>query len=311
MSNSSFSYLVTSYNQPKFCAYTTWSNYPITFAINNMVGLQPYGIFINRNNTIYVTDQENGRIHIWFDDSANPTSTLAEYLSVPSSIFVTAKGDIYVNNDNLTGQIDKWSLDTNTSVVAMNIGGKCFGLFVDINDTLYCSMRDLHQVVAKSLNNVSDILTIVAGMGCIGNTTNKLNLPHGIFVNINFDLYVADCGNNRIQLFQSNQLSGTTVAGEGAINTITLSCPTGIVLDADNYLFIVDSNNNRIVGSGPNGFRCLAGCSPSWCSSSNQLNHPLSLSFDNYGNMFVVDRDNHRIQKFLLSSNSSGKNENI
>jgi hypothetical protein len=232
-------------------------------------------------------------------------------LLTPYSIFVTIDGDIYVNNDKLMGRIDKWSLNTNTSVVAMDVGQKCFGLFVDINDILYCSMRDHHQVVIKSLNSVSDVLTTVAGIGCSGSTSNRLNSPHGIFVNINFDLYVADCGNNRIQLFQSDQLDGITVAGDGATDTISLRCPTGIVLDADNYLFIVDSSNHRIVGSGPNGFRCLVGCSRSFCSASSPLNQPWSLSFDSYGNMFVTDQNNHRIQRFLLSTNSFGKNKNL
>lgn len=310
-SHTSFRYLVTPYNRPKFHKYATWSNDPITFAINSTVGLQPYGIFINKNNTIYVADRENGRIQIWLDGHVTPTKTLAGYLSMPYSIFVTTDGNIYVDNGNLTGQIDKWSLSTNMSTVAMNSREKCFGLFIDINDMLYCSMRDRHQVVAKPLNIVSDILTVVAGMGCIGNTSNKLNSPHGIFVNNNFDLYVADCGNNRIQLFRPNQLHGITVAGEGATDTIALDCPTAIVLDADHNLFIVDSNNNRIVGSGPNGFQCLVGCSDSSCLPSNRLNHPISISFDNHGNMFITDRDNHRIQKFLLSSNSAGRNENI
>ncbi|CAF4128305.1 unnamed protein product, partial [Rotaria sordida] len=72
------------------------------------------------------------------------------------------------------------------------------------------------------------------------------------------------------------QLNGITLAGNGAINTITLNCPSGIVLDADNYLFIVDSSNHRIVRSGPNGFRCLVGCYGGG-SASNQLLNPQTI----------------------------------
>jgi sugar lactone lactonase YvrE len=169
-------------------------------------------------------------------------------------------------------------------------------------------MQSSHQVVTKSLNSVSNILTTVAGTGCYGSTSYMLNTPYGIFVDTNFDLYVADCYNQRIQLFQSGQLSGLTLAGSTtSITTITLSYPTGIVLDADKYLFIVDNGNGRIVGSGPNGFRCLVGCLGSWGSTSNQLYWPISLSFDSYGNMFVTDTDNSRIQKFILLNNTHGK----
>ena len=270
-----------------------------------MVGSQPYGIYINSNNTIYVADRMNGRIQIWFSNSINPAKTISSNLSMPYSIFVRINGDIYIDNGmNSTGRVDKRTLNRNTSVAAMYVGQKCFGLFVDIKDDLYCSIRELHQVVAKLINSIADVFRIAAGIGCPGSASDMLHLPSGIFVNINFDLYIADCGNDRIQLFQSNPLNGTTVVGRGAVGTISLNCPTGIILDADNYLFIVDGENHRIIGSGPNGFRCLIGCSGSSGSGSNQLNNPWSISFDSHSNIFVTDRNNHRIQKFILVSNS-------
>jgi len=242
---------------------------------------------------------------VWFDNSINPTRTISGNLASPWSLFVTTSGDIYVDNGNPNGRVDKWELNTNSSVPAMYVGSSCLGLFVDINDTLYCSLCNLHQVVTKSLNSDSNITRTVAGNGTAGSTSNMLSGPHGIFVNINLDLYVADYGNNRIQLFQFGQLNATTVASSSP--TITLDGPTGIVLDADGYLFIVDCGNNRIVGSGLNGFRCLVGCSEIGSSASNELWSPQTLGFDSYGNIFVTDWTNNRIQKFVLSTNSCGK----
>jgi DNA-binding beta-propeller fold protein YncE len=173
-------------------------------------------------------------------------------------------------------------------------------------------MHDLHQVVKRWLSDNATTLTTVAGTGNCSSASNMLCGPYGIFVDTNFDLYVADCRNNRIQLFRSGQLTATTVAGiSSSTTTISLICPTGIVLDADKYLFIVDNDNHRIVGSSLNGFRCLVGCSGSYGSASNQLSYPFSLSFDSYGNIFVTDQDNNRTQKFLLSTNSCGKHKNI
>ena len=248
---------------------------------------------------------------MWTNNSVNPTTTVYGALSFPNSLFVTTSGDVYVDN-GYNYRVDRLTLNTNISVSVMHVYGPCSGLFVDINDTLYCSMYFNHQVIKQWLNDNTSTSTTAAGTGVNDSTSNTLSCPWGIFVNINFDLYVADSSNNRIQLFHAGHLNGTTVAGNGSTNfTISLNHPTGIVLDADNYLFIVDRSNNRIVGSGPNGFHCLVGCNGSSGAASNQLDHPTTLSFDSYGSMYVTDTNNNRIQKFDLLTNSCGKCENI
>ncbi|CAF4129009.1 unnamed protein product [Adineta steineri] len=139
---------------------------------------------------------------------------------------------------------------------------------------------------------------VAAGTSIQGSDLNHLDGPGGIFVDVNLDLYVTDCGNHRVQLFQSGELNGITVAGSESLNpTIELWCPNGIVLDAEKYLFIVELGNSRIVGSGLSGFRCLVGCYGEG-SQSSQLNEPFSFSFDRFGNIFVADESNHRIQQF-------------
>ncbi len=229
-------------------------------------------------------------------------------------MFVTNNGDIYIDDGGSNGRVVKWISNTDTFVTVMNVDSACWGLFIDINDTLYCSMHISHKVVKRWLNDTVMTSTIVAGTGNNSSASNELNEPRGIFVDVNFDLYVADCVNDRIQLFQVGQSDGKTVAGNASPNvTIQLDCPTGIVLDAEKYLFIVDQGNDRIVGSGPNGFRCLVGCDrdyhdwDDYYDESSQLSTPFTLSFDSYGNMFVTDRGNGRIQKFLLLENSCGK----
>jgi sugar lactone lactonase YvrE len=233
----------------------------------------------------------------------------------PTSLFVATTGDIYIGNDykattppkNWRSRISKWSLSTKSFSIILGVDKSCTGLFIDANNTLYCSMTEKHQVVKKSLNDNVNTSITAAGTGQQGLQANKLQKPYGIFVDIKFHLYVADCGNDRIQRFKPGQLNGTTVVGSTAPETTTLKCPTGIVLDADGYIFIVDSKNNRIVGSGAHGFRCLVGCSTKGGSESHQLHNPRGLSFDSSGNIFVVDWGNSRIQKFTLAKKSCGK----
>ena len=126
-----------------------------------------------------------------------------------------------------------------------------------------------------------------------------LKYPWGIFVDINLDLYVADRDNNRIQLFRLNQRNGITVAGkESSEVTIELKEPTGIVLDGDQHLFIVDNGNHRIIRSDENGFHCIFGCFGEG-ATNDKLSYPITMSFDSYGNIYVIDQSNHRVQKIL------------
>ncbi|CAF1028353.1 unnamed protein product [Adineta steineri] len=293
-----------SYNLPKFSAYATWSSNGITLFNSATIGTYPYGLFVDTNNTLYVCEYSQNIIQVSLENSTTPIRYISGGLSRPYTTFVTLNGDVYIDNGYAYNQVDKWTLNSTTNVLAMNVKGTCCGLFIDIYNTIYCSQCTIHQVVTKSLNSISNMWIVVAGTDCSGSTSSTLNNPRGIFVDTNLNLYIADYTNNRIQLFISNQLNAITVAGSGASSTITLSNPSGVVLDADGYLFITDSSNQRIIGSGPNGYRCLVGCSQVAGSASNQLNNPLTLSFDSHGNIFVTDTNNHRIQKFYLTTNN-------
>ncbi len=300
-----FYFLAVSYNQPKFCPDATWNENAITFADQSIVGQNPQGILVDTNNTVYVAAPNVNRVYVWLEGSMSPIIPNFSAMFDPHSIFVTIAGEIYASSE-VNKRVEKSTLNATQSII-MNASADCFVIFVDINNNLYCVMRGEHKVIKKSLNNPTDPATTVAGNGSSGSLSNMLNAPWGIFVDINFDLYVADTDNHRIQLFKSGELNGTTVAGNGALGTIVLGGPAGIVLDADKYLFILERYNHRIVGQGPNGFRCLVGCSGSFGSESNQLKKPYAFSFDSYGNMFVSDDQNNRIQKFILSINCRSK----
>ena len=282
-----------SFNQPRFRSGAIWNSNATAFANESESVL-----FINSNNSIYIANKKTGEILIWYNgNNDKPSKKISSNLSNLSSIFVTTNGDIYLDN----GRIDKWiaANETWTSVM-MNVTSTCYAIFIDIYESLYCSMFDKHRVNRKWLNGRTVIVA--------GSELNTLNHPWGIFVDINSDLYVADSGNNRIQLFRWNQRNGITVAGKGSSKvTIELNEPSGIVLDGDRHLFIVDSGNHRIIGSDENGFRCIFGCSGESGSTNDKLSNPHTMSFDSYGNIYVTDRDNHRIQKMSLSKKSDRK----
>ena len=279
-------FVVRSFNQPKFCPNASWNPNAITFADQIVVGILPHNIFITTKNMIVVPQRESGQILIWRDNTTgNPTRKILANLSNPWSVFVTGDEQIFVDNTATNGQVDRWTLNGTRLSSTFFHHSRCSGLFVDVNNQLYCSDYNLHQVLRQSLMDPSGGLTIVAGTGDAGSTVETLNSPVGIFVTFGLDLYVADYSNHRVQLFRPGQRSGTTVAGYGSSGTTDLNEPSGVVSwIADGYLFIVDQGNNRIVGSGPNGFRCLVGCSRKCRGSRFQCNciHPHTMSFDKW-----------------------------
>ncbi|CAF4240054.1 unnamed protein product, partial [Adineta steineri] len=299
-----FLFLGTNINQPSFCPSTTWYTDGITFANSSTVGTSVFGVFVSINNTVYVANQQTNKVVVWLEGSINPDKILSGSLSIPFDLFVTPLGDIYVDNGYSYGRVDKFPFNSNISTSVMSVPNVCAGIFVDISNTLYCAASNSHQVVKKWLNDTVLTSTIVAGNGTAGSTATTLDYPYGIFVDAQVNLYVADSGNNRIQMFPVGQLTGISLAGNSVPGTVTLNNPNGIALDGNGYLFIADTNNNRIIGQGPYGFRCLFGCTTISGSTSNQLSYPTTLRFDSYGNLYVADKGNSRVQKFILASNS-------
>ena len=294
--------LGVSYIQPNFSRYASWDGKAITVLNSSQLPYQPTRISITTSNKWYVVADGYGSIVSGIGNSTSSTISA----SGGYCLFVTANDDVY-SYDWLKNQVRRSSMNTTTSLPVMLVNNYCRGLFIDTNNTLYCAVVYMAQVVAKSLDDPTNTLKAVAGTGCYGSASDQLVFPAGIFVDLNFSLFVADSGNHRVQRFSYGRTNGTTVAGNGKSGTIILNGPRDVVLDGDGYLFIVDTDNHRIVGSGPDGFRCVAGCTSVSGLAPNQLSLPQSMRFDSDGNIWVADYGNHRVQQFVLKVNSSGR----
>lgn len=263
-------------DQLKFCSCASWN-----------------ASLITEQDTIYTVDRENNRILL-------KNRTIYGNFTHSLSVFVADNEEIFVDNGYLNHRVDRWTLNENNSKPVMNVNSSCVDLFVDIKNNLYCSATEEHRILKVELN-VGTIQPItVAGTGCPGPISNMLHYPHGIFIDIRLNLYVADTDNNRIQLFPVNQLNAITVAGFGSDADFLLNRPTDIAVDIDSSLFIVENLNHRIVRSTPTGFQCILGCS----DGKNQLQNPQSMYFDAHGNIFIIDMNSNGLQKFVLAQNS-------
>ncbi|CAF1678950.1 unnamed protein product, partial [Adineta ricciae] len=289
------------FNQPKFCSKSVWSQNGMTVADQFTLGSKPSALFIDKKNLIYSINRETMKILVWHQGNIEPTKTIFTGFFNSSSLFVALNGDIYIDN-GARSAVKAWILNKKVFIDAMSVFSSCTSLFIDLNDYLYCSMSNHHQIIKKRLHERIMTWTSAAGTGVKGSSSTELDNPYGIFIDSSSNLYVTDCGNDRIQKFRPNVVGGTTEVGRAlpARFQYSLSCPTGITLDAQGFLFVVDSKNHRVLRSGISHMRCVLGCD-GISIKSTQFLFPSTLAFDSDGNMFVMDSGNHRIRKFQYS----------
>lgn len=99
--------------------------------------------------------------------------------------------------------------------------------------------------------------------------------------------------------------SGSMVAGTGVYgnNTAQLTYPVGVYFDSlSNSLIICNHISHNIVRwpLGATRWTLLAGdITANRGNSSTFLNYPTKVTLDPMGNLYVADRNNHRIQLFM------------
>ena len=247
-------------------------------------------------------DTSTYRLYEWRNDTIHPSRIISPGLYEPFGMFVVSTGEIYVNYG--AGRVDKWKSKVDTYETVAQFCSHCWAIFISVNDMIYCSMAI--SIVTKSLHSNSSTLTVIAGTGVSGSEANMLIMAQGIFVDINLDLYVADCFNYRVQLFRSGTIDGITILTRSS--TLTNFFPTDVVLDANQNIYIVDSAENRIFSGTSNNFKCIIGCRQE--DNLWTITFP-TTAFDSFGNIYYADHLNRHVRKFLLSKDKCGKFEII
>jgi poly(3-hydroxybutyrate) depolymerase/sugar lactone lactonase YvrE len=140
----------------------------------------------------------------------------------------------------------------------------------------------------------------------------QLSFPTGVALDSTGNLFIADTENHRIRKLGPDGVI-TTVAGTGSpgfsgdggpATQAQLNEPWGLAADSQGALFIADTSNHRIrkvapdgtittvAGNGARGFSGDGGQAP-----AAQFYQPCGVAADSQGNLFIVDRQNHRIRK--------------
>ncbi|CAF4743519.1 unnamed protein product, partial [Rotaria sp. Silwood2] len=180
-------------------------------------------------------------------------------------------------------------------------------VLVDVNGDMYITDTGNQRILSWSHSASSAV--IIAGTGIGGSSNNQLRTPYGIVRDLSSDkLYIADYSNDRIMLYLNGASSGTVIAGGNGsgINKTQLKTPVGLYFDSlSNSLVIANHGASNVIQwvVGETSWTLLAGSINGTAENTSTLmNGVVDITFDPMGNMYIADRNNHRIQKYLVGS---------
>ena len=179
---------------------------------------------------------------------------------------------------------------------------------------LYAVDRDGNRIQAFDKNG-----TFLFKWGKLGNKNGEMQVPYGIDVDVDGNVWLADRANHRIQKFDSHGnfiLKFGNEDGHPSNAPGKFDNPRHVAVDkALKYVYVADSKNNRIQQFDINGnfIKAIGELG----NKSGEFNLPTTIEIDSRGNFFVNERGNERIQKFdtnwkpilMWGSKGSGNNQ--
>ncbi|UJR18669.1 hypothetical protein I4U23_005577 [Adineta vaga] len=294
------------------CTKPKWTRQATTVAgttrqqeSSNMQLSSPSGIFIDHYDNLFVADEGNDRIQKLSIKSKNIGFTIAggngrgsalNQLKEPTHVYVDSVGSLFIT-DRGNLRVQKWfpgGLEGATIASGRAYSNHWF-------QGLTGNRKHLNEIYSsESIRGNGRIMRypVVGGIDNAPTYATLLGFVNSIPGNLVLDecnnVYVVDSANGNILKFRSGNSTGEQIAS-GFIS------PNDIALDAYGNLYIVERDTNRVqrlnVHAGTR--ETIAGNEDGARGNDNEhLNKPWSIAFDSHNNLYVSDKDNHRIQKF-------------
>ena len=274
---------------------------------------QPNGIAIDTEGNIYIADRNNERVQKfdvsgsfvtqWGSSGSGDGQFAANNGAV--DIAIDSNGDIWVvdrGNHRIQRFSNSGAFEFKFGVNGSGTGqlNQPTGIAINSGDTIYIADRLNERVQAF---NLSGTFLFQFG-GTAGSGDGEFASNNGP-VDLDFDdagnVVVVDRGNARVQKFTNKGvfMGKFGSSGSGASN---FNQPNGITVAPDGTILIADRNNARIsIWTDINGVFANSstfGTSGTGDAQFNATSGAVALAFDPAGDLWVIDRGNHRIQKF-------------
>jgi len=165
-------------------------------------------------------------------------------------------------------------------------------------------------------SDVSYIIDTFAGSDLVGDdgaaTAAELRNAHGIALDRQGDLYIADTDNHRVRKITAAGIISTLVGNghagfagdDGPAALGLLNSPYGLAVDAAGNVYIADYGNQRVRKVSPDGMIVtVAGTGQKGSSGDGgpataaQLMSPRNLAIDSVGNLYVSEFEGHRVRR--------------
>gem|GEM_PF-3340204 len=267
----------------------------------------PMGMFIDRDNLLYVADMLNSRVAV-FDLQGVCVGTIGTY-GLDNQAFVrpiAVTGDTYGNiyiSDRKAGKVVKYAKAGNTWTWTAAFGPDIAG-YGTLNNLWGVAAEGDYLLVADALGEKVLKLDLngnyITSWGGAGTGNGQFRLCGGIAVDKDKRVYVADTEHHRIQVFDFEG-NFIRIIGERGTGDGQLQFPSSLAIDRNrNILYTSDDDNSRVMkfdisAANPGGYLGQWGNDS---SGTTGLRYPTKIAFDKVTNaMYVVDSGNHRIIK--------------
>ena len=264
---------------------------------------------------IYVADENNHRVQVFNQATRAYVATLGSgwgsgptNLRHPLDVTVDGASNIYIA-DNGNARVQQYN-GALTYVRTFGVTGVPYltdafhwntpsGLAVAADNRFFLTEEFGNRLIAIDATGTPLWTVGAAGVNMDLTSNDRLNRPTDVALAPSSNLYVADAGNHRVQVFNASGSYVTTIgSGEGQGNN-QFSWPSGVFVAPNGTVYVADSSNHRVqVFNSAHAYIATLGVVGQAGADNQHFDWPADVAVDSRGVIYVVDHGNHRIQVF-------------